>query len=572
MYDLTHFALEDMVRCGSEIRSIGPVATHMEPVAAEVVRYLYDNLRNGPTGDRACALVRLYKTHPFTDLEPELQRVARAGLAGAEPPAAMKCLTLLATAGDEPEWNSRHQSAGHRAIPLFSREQVEGIPMVAQLIRQFGLETASLLAADPAIMLDLEQRTYNVFHVLEAPGSPFIPAQAGFVAPYGIESVLGFGGVLPSGDLVAAILFSKVPIPAGTADFFKTIALNIKTALLPHDGGPVFAPGRENTPPDPRTLEAQIASLAQLLDVQERTALAQTRRLQAKNDELAVTLRQLHDAQAQLVAKERLASLGALTAGIAHEIKNPLNFVTNFAHLSADLVEELGEELGRHRDRIDADSRANLDELLADLKVNSRKIQEHGRRADGIISTMLLHSRGEAARRRPTDLNELVARYADLAYHGLRAQDPALEVALRTDLDPSIGKVDLIAEHLSRVVLNLVNNACYAAFRKKPAGGEFRPTVLVSTRAVDAVVEIRVRDNGDGIPEAIRDRIFNPFFTTKPPGAGTGLGLSLSHDIVVGGHQGDLQVESSPGEGTEFIVTIPRFASAAQGKPEVDPS
>ena len=559
MYDLTRFRLEDMVRCGAELRAQGDHASHMEPVANAIVRHLYDGLRDGPGGPRACALVRLYKTHPFADLEPELRDRVRGRLGGVEPAAAMKCLTLLATAGDEDAWNSRQASVGHQAIPLISPEQIDSLPMVAQLIRQFGLETASLLASDPALMLDLEQRTYNVFHVLQAEGSPHIPAQAEFVAPYGIASVLGFGGMLPTGDLVAALLFSKVPIPAGTAEFFKTIALNIKVALLPHDDGAVFAPRHLDTEPTSRRADGRIGALAQLLDVQEQTALAQTGRLQAKNEELEVTLRQLHEAQAQLVARERLASLGALTAGIAHEIKNPLNFVTNFAHLSTDLLDEFSDELARVGDHLAADARANLADLLADLRTNAQKIQEHGKRADGIVSTMLLHSRGETARSLPTDLNELLRRYTDLAYHGLRAQDPTLMLSVQSDLDPAVGKVPLIAEHFGRVVLNLVNNACYAAHRKRAqAGASFTPTVRVVSQVVGDHITVRVHDNGEGIPAAIVDRIFDPFFTTKPPGAGTGLGLSLSHDIVVGEHRGSLSVASTPGEGTEFVVTIPR--------------
>jgi len=346
MYDLIHFRLEDMVRCGAALRTLGEDASHMEQVADRIVSRLYDDLRDGRDGTRACVLVRLYKTHAFADLEPDLRQIAQASLDGRPPSPAMKCLTLLATAGDKEGWNSRRSSAGHQAIPLVSREQVDDIPMVAQLIRQFGLETASVLAPDPAIMLDLEQRTYNVFHVLQARGSPYIPSQDEFVIPYGIESVLGFGGVLPSGDLFAVLLFSKVPIPAGTAEFFKTVALNVKVALLPHDGTAVFAPHEAGALPPARLAESRVAALTHLLDVQEQTALAQTLRLQAKNDELEVALRQIHQVQGQLVAKERLASLGALTAGIAHEIKNPLNFVTNFAQLSADLLDEL---VVRHR-------------------------------------------------------------------------------------------------------------------------------------------------------------------------------------------------------------------------------
>jgi signal transduction histidine kinase len=568
MYDLTHFRLEDMVACGSALRSLGADASHMEPVANAVVRYLYDHLRAGGDGPRACALVRLYKTHVYADLEPDLREIACTGLGDRPPSPAMKCLTLLATVGDQEEWNSRRSSVGHRAIPLYSQEQVDHIPMVAQLIRQFGLECASVLAPDPAIMLDLEQRTYNVFHVLQARGSPYIPAQDEFVIPFGVRSVLGFGGVLPSGDLFAVILFAKVPIPAGTAEFFKTIALNVKVALLPHDATAVFAPREAGAWLPGRLAESRFAALAQLLDVQEQTALAQTVRLHGKNDELEIALRQLRETQEQLVAKERLASLGALTAGIAHEIKNPLNFVTNFAELSADLLDELEQQLDRHADRLDGEASANLHDLMSNLKQNAQKIHEHGGRADAIVRTMLQHSRGDAARRRPTELNELLAQYTNLAYHGLRAQDPTLHLAIATDFDPAIGQVDVIPEHLSRVVLNLVNNACYAAHdRQNRIGGEFAPAVNVSSRDRGDHIEIRVRDNGDGIPEPLRARIFDPFFTTKPPGRGTGLGLSLSHDIVVGEHGGELRAECREGEWTEFIVTIPRASSGQETAP-----
>ena len=234
--------------------------------------------------------------------------------------------------------------------------------------------------------------------------------------------------------------------------------------------------------------------------------------------------------------------------------------MTNFAQLTTDLLADLKPR--RSKPNATGSNRApseNLADLLGDLELNARKIREHGKRADGIVSTMLEHSRGEAARHRPTDLNELVQRYTDLAYHGLRAQDPTLQASVTTDLDPAVGSVDLIAEHFSRVILNLVNNACYAANKRRSAGEiTFQPRVTVQTRLVGDSVAVRVGDNGGGIPADLRNRIFDPFFTTKPTGSGTGLGLSLSHDIIVGGHRGDLLVESTEGVGTTFIATIPR--------------
>ncbi|MRR38125.1 serine/threonine protein kinase, partial [bacterium] len=260
-----------------------------------------------------------------------------------------------------------------------------------------------------------------------------------------------------------------------------------------------------------------------------------------------------------LILSEKMASLGQLTAGIAHEIKNPLNFITNFAVLSHDLTQDLKKELVAERKRVDPTRAQEIEELLNDLEQNVTKINEHGKRADSIVRGMLLHSRGKTGERQETDLNALLAEYANLAYHGMRAQDQTFNVKIETEFDPSIGKVSVVPQDLSRAFLNIVNNACYAANdKRKTAKNGFTPIVRVSARGVNGAVEIRIRDNGNGIPPAVREKIFNPFFTTKPAGVGTGLGLSLSYDIITQEHKGDIRVETQPGEYTEFIITIPR--------------
>ncbi|MFN7939036.1 MAG: ATP-binding protein [Bryobacteraceae bacterium] len=267
----------------------------------------------------------------------------------------------------------------------------------------------------------------------------------------------------------------------------------------------------------------------------------------------------LKSAQEKLVVQEKLASLGALTAGIAHEIKNPLNFVNNFADLSTELMTELREELEKHKDRIPPEEFDNMDALIRDLSGNAKKINEHGRRADGIVKSMLLHSRGQAGERQATDLNAMLEEYVNLAYHGMRAQDSSFNVTIRREFAADIGKIDAVPQDLSRVFLNILNNACYAANDKaKKAAPGFAPTLTVRTVNLGDWVEVRIRDNGLGIPQEIRDRIFHPFFTTKPTGQGTGLGLSISHDIVVIEHGGQLDVETEAGEFTEFIVRLPR--------------
>jgi hypothetical protein len=241
MYDPANFSLLDMTNCSAALRRSGRGAPNMETVANRTVGYLHEHLVNSQTGASACALVRFFKTHPFQALEPDLQTFALQMLGNVAPPPSTKCLTLLATAGDEPAWNARRQSIGHRAVPLPSDDIVQRFPMVSQLIHQFGLDTPTVLEPDEKFLLDQAQTTYNVFHVYEAQGSPIIPAQSDFVIPYGIRSVLGFGGMLPDGDLFATILFSKVSISRESAEMFRPLALSVKVALLDVASEAVFA-------------------------------------------------------------------------------------------------------------------------------------------------------------------------------------------------------------------------------------------------------------------------------------------------------------------------------------------
>ena len=272
-----------------------------------------------------------------------------------------------------------------------------------------------------------------------------------------------------------------------------------------------------------------------------------------RTSELEQSLLDLEQAQERLVQQEKLASLGALTAGIAHEIKNPLNFVNNFAQLTAELAHELRESLTAGSD---ADP-AETETILIDLEQNAGKIVEHGKRADGIVRSMLMHSRGGGARWESVDINDLVTEYGNLAYHGIRAQQSGFNCDLEYDLARDLPPVQVVPPDLGRVFLNVFNNAFYASSDSAGANGRAAPCVQVRTAQVGDHVEIRIRDNGPGIPEEVRSRVFEPFFTTKPTGEGTGLGLSMSHEIVVQGHGGTMTVESAEGKGATFVITIP---------------
>ena len=282
---------------------------------------------------------------------------------------------------------------------------------------------------------------------------------------------------------------------------------------------------------------------------------------------IEVAYRELKAAQANLIQAEKMASLGQLTAGIAHEIKNPLNFINNFAALSSELMEELKETAAPAIDALDNAKRADVDEVVSVLSSNLAKITEHGKRADGIVNSMLEHSRGGTGDRRVVDLNALVEEALNLAYHGARAQDQNSNIALERDFDRAIAPIEVVPQDVSRVCLNLFGNAFYALGKRRceTTGTGFSPTLKVTTHDLGDRVEICVRDNGAGISSDIKPKIFEPFFTTKPTGEGTGLGLSISYDIITNQHGGTIEVDSRPGEFTEFTIHLPRSQFAPVG-------
>ncbi|MBA3519673.1 MAG: PAS-domain containing protein [Rhizobiales bacterium] len=333
------------------------------------------------------------------------------------------------------------------------------------------------------------------------------------------------------------------------------------------------APPQEWLRPDGRVLQYQITTLpdggrmltyfdlTHLKEIETELRLAKDQ-AELRTRELAQSLDNLRAAQDRLVQTEKLASLGQLTAGIAHEIKNPLNFVNNFSAVSGDLVDELRETLDCAF--IDAKLRADVAEITGMLKSNLEKIVHHGKRADSIVRNMLLHSREGSGEHRPISINAVVEESLNLAYHGARAEKKGFNVTLNKSLDPDAGEVDLYPQEMTRVLLNLISNGFYATTKRlsEANGAGYEPMLSASTRNLGDKVEIRIRDNGTGIPSEVKAKMFNPFFTTKPAGEGTGLGLSLSHDIIVKQHAGAIEVETEPGAFTEFRIVLPRGAAS----------
>jgi signal transduction histidine kinase len=280
----------------------------------------------------------------------------------------------------------------------------------------------------------------------------------------------------------------------------------------------------------------------------------QNQALEVAKTRVEDALQEVQQTQTQLVQSEKMASLGQMTAGIAHEIKNPLNFVNNFAELNTELTDEIFDELAADPDlRVSA-----VRDVLDDIRANASQINKHGKRADAIVKSMMQHARGDSGQRMPVGVNSMVEEYVNLAFHGMRASTPGFAAEVERDYDEHAGTVEMMGQALGRVVLNLLSNAFYAVLKRADQeSNAYVPTVSVSTRRTGGRILIQVSDNGTGMPPDVREKIFNPFFTTKPTGEGTGLGLSLSYDIITQGHGGQLTVESTEGEGTTFTIALP---------------
>ena len=542
--------------------------------------------------------MRFFLTFPYGRLPDDLQAFARSMLPnGSEPWPGMRCLTLLGTAGDRPEWNARSASAGHKAIPFHSAKFIGAFPMLSNLIRQFGISIDNVINPSLAFFLEQGGRSFNVFHVPDAQNSPLVPAQESFVLPFAIRSVLGFGGPLPSGDIYIMVLFSRVSISADTAALFKTLSLSLKLATIPFERR-VFSAGLpEDRPPELSPdeecplLRAIVANLEDLLAVHERVVAEQSARLrvegeclvaanatlQAKTAELEQTNSLLKNeiahrerVEGELLVAHRLESVGQLAAGIAHEINTPTQYVGDNTRFLQGTFAQLCTLCGHYDALLDAarqgaavpaalvtrveDARRQVDwdYLRDEIPQAFQQSMEGIERVAKIVGAMKDFSHMGTGEKALTDLNKAIETTITVAHNEWKY---VAEVV--TEFDPDLPPVLCRAHEFNQVVLNLLVNAAHAIGDVVHGGGDGKGVITVRTSRDGDWAEVRVGDTGTGIPEAIRHRIFDPFFTTKAVGRGTGQGLAIARSIVVDKHGGTITFETEIGKGTTFIVRLP---------------
>ena len=500
-------------------------------------------------------VIGIYRTEvrPFSDKQIELvQNFAAQAVIAIE---NARLLTELRQRTDDLTVSLEQQTATSEVLSVISRSKFDLKPILQSVVDT----AARLCRANQAVIFRLEAGAYRF-----AAGYSIVPAYLEIERQTPISPGPGtLVGRAAMSRQVARIEDAWTdPLYEKKEDAKIGGHRSMIGVPLMREGEPVGVIGLSRSRVDPfseREIELVTTFADQAVIAIENVRLFEN--VEARTRELAKSLEDLQNAQDRLVQTEKLASLGQLTAGIAHEIKNPLNFVNNFSAVSVELIDELREMLGGAL--LDDKLRTEVNDIANMLQGNLEKVVQHGKRADSIVKNMLLHSRQGSGEHRPVDINSLVEESLNLAYHGARAEKQGFNITLERSFDPAAGEVDLFPQEITRVLLNLISNGFYAATKRKAEanGDNYEPTLATTTKNLGDSVEIRIRDNGTGIPPEVKERMFNPFFTTKPAGEGTGLGLSLSYDIIVKQHAGSIEVDTQPGEFTEFRLVLPRGAA-----------
>ena len=572
-----------MSECGLALRQITEKADCMEDASNLIIKYLYENLIDKKTAEKNCILARFFKTHPYGKLTPDLQEYVRDILGQNQIADDLKCLTLLATNGELPEWNSRYKSVGHKAIPLVSEDAIARIPMISQLIKQLGLNLEIVLRTDPNLLIDSEQRMYNVFYVANALGSSHIPSQTSFVIPFGVKSVIGFGGLLPSGEMFAVLMFLRVVVPQTIVDLVRPLALNVKTAILAFDNCKVFKEFSQtsvnhnnyNSSNVLQLLTSQIGTLNQLLNVSEKSTITQSDRLETAITNLEQTLNQLQKTQIQLIHNEKMSSLGQMVAGVAHEINNPVNFIAanlsyakEYSETLLQLIDIYQQQCPDYFEKIKRDTdfeeldfiKEDFIKIFQSMKIGTERIQ-------GIVKSLRIFSRLDEAEIKKVDIHQGIDSTLMILQSRLKAQSSHSNIEVIKEYG-KLPEIYCYPGQLNQVFMNILTNAIDALEEQIGQRGWSTENtdknifkafkIHISTEVIDKKwVSVTIADNGGGIKKEIIPKLFDPFFTTKEVGKGTGLGLSVSHQIIVEKHGGKLICNSVLGEGTQFLILIP---------------
>ncbi len=532
MYDLTKFTLEDMTRCGDALQQFGLKARNLEELANLMVHYFYDTLTDKQTGERSCVLVRFFMTYPYASLDPELRQLANEILVGQPVRQGMTCLIQLATVGIRPEWNSTKLSKEHRVIPLVSEHTVEQIPMISQMIYQLGIDISNVLNPGPELIVELGSKVFNIFHVPDALGSPYIPAQDKFVIPFGITSVLGFGSILPTGNLLSLIIFSRTGIPRETANMFKNVALHVRLAVLPFVTEKIFVSDKTKIKEEER-LRSLIATQINLLDVYKKTAVEQSKHLESLylNLEKKVEERTKELRQANIALEKANRLKSEFLATMSHELRTPLNAIIGFAEVLRD------EVIGP----LNGDQKGCLDD-----------IHSSGQHLLSMINNILDFTKIEAGKfelkYEEFSLETVIAE----VLHAISEFSDKKGISIHTHIHANIPHLVADKIKFKQIMFNLLSNA--VKFTAKNG------TITINVKLVEQYVQIGVSDTGIGIKSEDIDKLFKPFFQLDSSYSrryeGTGLGLVLTKHLVEL-HGGKIWVESDYGKGSTFTFTLP---------------
>ena len=581
MYDLTQFSLRDMSEFGLTLRQISKDADNIEDVSNRIIQYLDQNLIDQKTGKKSCALVHFFTTHAYGELPKNSQKSVNGYFESEQPDPQLKCLTLLASTGQYPDWNSGESYQKNLVIPLGNEHEISGIDLMSKLIQSWGIDQNIFFNNILESQRNLEKVGLTLLNFDQAlTHSKFLSENLGLIVS-NVQSILGVWGQLPSGHLFIVLMFLKVRVPKKTLDLIRPMALNIKTAILPFDGDSVFSKPQQSSIPCEivtkpnkdqiiENLKSQVIALNQLLDISEKSSLIQSERLEKIIANQQKKINQIQSTQVKLIHTEKMSSLGKIVAGIAHEINNPINFIYgNIFHLQ-NYTQDLLKVLQLYQDKYPEPPEdikteiesIDLDFVKEDTNQILKSMRQGSQRISTIVKSLQNFVRSDEAKVKPVDIHQGIDSTITLLQNRLISKSNLADIQIIKDYG-NIPKVECYPGEINQVFMNILSNAIDALAEYKNSSEHheipnYTAWIKIQTEvSLKNQIRICISDNGCGMSEEVRSKIFDPFFTTKPVGSGTGLGLSASYQIIVEKHHGKLFCYSTAGKGTKFVIEIP---------------